>query len=408
MARYLPHCLAAVVLAAGAIAGAAITGTGPAAQAAQAAQGGTAPGTVPAAPGAVPTTSIELTGGFLVPQFKSVPEHPGVSSYFYGHDQGAAHASQPSYITARWYNLPAIKPTAAGGKAILSHVSTAAPQLSINQFEGLTIPGQYYLLSENPLVLNPYAVSDPVIAYPLMWQFKGRGSLTACGTEAANVITQALHDYSGSSAWRLAAQDVPTLYYANGGSSADPRQTLAFNALQAFTATQQVSATVKSPTSINGGGAGYSGGIGLPTIAGTGTLGASEEESTQTTYNYTNESKTKEDYVWLSTQADYYTTVGVPYVFYKPATSSTVMAEYPDGLGPWFNPGTLPTGWNGNLGSWQAAESDPGIPSDTSLTFPWLSKGTCYVGESLTLARILHPNEAGLHLIAQSPFKTGA
>jgi hypothetical protein len=109
--------------------------------------------------------------------------------------------------------------------------------------------------------------------------------------------------------------------------------------LQAFTATQQVSATVKSPTSISGGGAGYSGGIGLPTLAGTGTLGASEEESTQTTYNYTNESKTKEDYVWLSTQADYYTTVGVPYVFYKPAGGGTVMAEYPDGLGPWFNPG---------------------------------------------------------------------
>lgn len=402
MARHLPHCLAAVVLAAGVTAGAAITGIGPTAQAAQA---GTA---IIAAPGAVPTTSIELTGGFLVPQFKSIPEHPGVSSYFYGHDQGAAHASQPSYITARWHNLPAIKPDAPGGKAILSHVTMAAPQLSINQFEGLTVPGQYYLLSENPLVLNPFAVSDPDIAYPLMWQFKGQGSLTACGTMAANVISQALKDYSGSSPWRLAAQDVPTLYYAGGGSSADPRQTLAFNALQAFTATQQVSATVKSPSSISGGGAGYSGGIGLPTLAGTGTLGASEEESTQTTYNYTNESKTKEDYVWLSTQADYYTTVGVPYVFYKPAGGGTVMAEYPDGLGPWFNPGTLPSGWNGNLGSWQDAETDPGIPSDTSLRFPWLSSGTCYVGESLTLARILHPNEAGLHLIAQAPFKTGS
>jgi hypothetical protein len=396
MPRPLPHCLAAVALAAGLTAGTAVTATGPAARA------GTG---ILSAPGAVPTTSIELTGGFLVPQFKSVPEHPGVSPYFYGHDQGAAHASQPSYITARWHNLPPISPDAKDGHAILSHVTMAAPQLSINQFEGLTIPGQYYLLSENPLVLNPFAVSDPDIGYPLMWQFKGKGGLTACGTMAANVVRQALYDYRGSNPWRLAAQDVPTLYYANAGPSADPRQTVQFNALQEFTATQQVSATVKSPTSINGGGAGYSGGIGLPTLAGTGTLGAAEEESTATTYSYTNNSKTKEDYLWLSTQADYYTTVGVPYVFYKPATGGTVMAEYPDGLGPFLHPGTLPSGWSGNLGSWQPAETDPGIPSDTSLKFPWLATGTCYVGESLTLARILHPNEAGLHLIAQAPFR---
>jgi len=398
MASHLPRCLAAVVLAAGVTAGAAVTGSRPAARADTASS---------AVPGAVPTTSVKFTSGFLVPQFRSVPENPGVSSYFYGHDQGAAHASQPSYITARWYNLPAISPKAPDGSAILSHVTMAAPQLSINQFEGLTIPGQYYLLSENPLVLNPFRVSDPDIAYPLMWQFKGQGSLTACGTMAANVIRQALHDYSGSSPWRLAAKDVPTLYYTGGGASADPRQTLTFTALQAFTATQQVSATVKSPTSISGGGAGYSGGIGLPTLAGTATLGASEEESTETAYNYTNHTANKEDYVWLSTQADYYTTVGVPYVFYKPSGGGKVEAEYPDGLGPYLNPGPLPANWNGNLGSWQDAQSDPGIPSDTSLKFPWLSSGTCYVGESLTLARILHPNEAGLHLIAQAPFKTG-
>jgi hypothetical protein len=398
MARHLPAALAAVVLAAGVSAAAAVTAAGPAAQA----------GTVtPAVPGAVPTTSIELTGGFLVPQFKSVPEH-GVSPYFYGHDQGAARPSQPAWITARWYNLPPISPDAPDGSPILSHLTMAAPQLSINQFEGLTIPGQYYLLSQNPLVLNPFAVKDPDLAYPLMWQFKGQGSLTACGTMAANVIRQALHDYSGASPWRLAAQDVPTLYYAGGGASADPRQTLTFTAQQAFTATQQVSATVKSPTSISGGGAGFTGGIGLPTLAGTGTLGASEEESTQTAYEYTNDTQNKEDYIWLSTEADYYTTVGVPYVFYKPAAGRTVMAEYPDGLGPFLHPGTLPAGWAGNLGSWQRAQTDPGIPSDTTLKFPWLAAGTCYVGESLTLARILHPNEAGLHLIAQAPFNTGA
>ena len=54
----------------------------------------------------------------------------------------------------------------------------------------------------------------------------------------------------------------------------------------------------------------------------------------------------------------------MPYVFYKPTTGGSVMAEYLDGLGPWFNPGTRPADWIGNLGSWQDAESDPGIPPD--------------------------------------------
>jgi hypothetical protein len=359
-------------------------------------------------PGAVPTTSAELVDdGFLVPQFMAVATNPSQSPYFYGHDQGAAQPSQPSYITAQWYDLPPISPNGPDGSAILSNVSMVAPQLSIDQFEGLTIPGQDYLIGDNPQWPNPFPYIDPDIAYPLMWQFKGQGTLAQCGTMAANVVGQAFNDYSGTSPWRLAAQDVPTEYYAGAGASADPGQLISFTATQNFTATQKVSATVTSPNQEGGQGAGNGATVGLPALAGNGELGASEEESTATTYSYTSKSATDEDYVWLSTQADYYTTVGMPYVFYKPATGG-VLAEYPDGLGPWFNSGLLPSGWTGNLGSWQGAQSDPGAAntSDTSLSFPWLSAGTCYVGESLTLARILHPNEAGLHLVAQAPFET--
>ncbi|HJP72720.1 MAG TPA: hypothetical protein VJ914_00540 [Pseudonocardiaceae bacterium] len=400
MARRLSHYLATAVLVFTTSTGAALTSVGSA----------NADTIVLSSPGAVPTTSAELVdAGFLIPEFKAVPEHPAQSQYFYGHDQGAAQPSQPSYITAQWHDLPPISPNAPDGSAILSNVSMIAPQLSIDQFEGLTIPGQDYLIGDNPQLPNPFPYVEPDVTYPLMWQFKGQGSLAQCGTMAANVVSQAFNDYSGSNPWRLAAQDVPTLYYAGAGDSADPGQPISFTATQNFTATQQVSATVKSPNEISGQGAGAGGSIPLPTISGTGTAGISEEESTATTYSYTNQSSTDEDYVWLSTQADYYTTVGMPYVFYKPATGG-VLAEYPDGLGPWFNSGPLPSGWNGNLGSWQGAESDPGAAnaSDTSLSFPWLSAGTCYVGESLTLARILHPNEAGLHLIAQAPFAAGS
>lgn len=400
MARRLPHYLAAAALVLAGSTGVTLTSTGAA----------SADTVVLSSPGAVPTTTAELVdNGFLVPQFQAVPENPAQSPYFYGHDQGAAQPSQPSYVTAQWYDLPAISPNAPDGTPILSNVSMAAPQLSIDQFEGLTIPGQDYLIDDNPQLPNPFPYTEPDVTYPLMWQFKGQGSLAQCGTLAANVVSQALNDYSGTSPWRLAAQDVPTEYYAGAGASADPGQLISFTATQNFTATQKVSATVTSPNQISGQGAGNGGSIPLPTIAGTGALGASEEESTATTYGYTNQSSTDEDYVWLSTQADYYTTIGVPYVFYKPATGG-VLAEYPDDLGPWFNSGPLPAGWTGNLGSWQGAQSDPGAAnaSDTSLSFPWLSAGTCYVGQSLTLARILHPNEAGLHLIAQAPFTTGS
>jgi hypothetical protein len=403
MARSSSRHFAAVVLAVTAAATAAAAGVGPAAAAPVRTDT-----VVLSSPGAVPTTTAELVDdGFLVPEFRAVPEHPDSSPYFYGHDQGAAQPSQPSYVTAQWYDLPSISPNAADGSPILSGVSVAAPQLSIDQFEGLTIPGQDYLIADNPQWLNPYPVVDPDVTYPLMWQFTGQGSLAQCGTMATNVITQALNDYSGGNPWRLAAQDVPTEYYAGAGISADPGQTTSFAATQNFTATQGVSATVTSPNQMSGEGAGTGGSIALPTIAGSGKVGASEEEITATTYNYTNTSTTDEEYTWLSTQADYYTTLGVPYVFYKPATGG-VEAEYPNGVGPWFNSGILPAGWTGNLGSWQPAESDPGAANtaDTNLSFPWLSTGTCYVGESLTLARILHPNTAGLHLIATTPFNT--
>ena len=399
MARPLSHYLIAAVLVLTASTGVTLNSVGAA----------DADTIVLSSPGAVPTTTAELVDdGFLVPEFRAVPENPTNSTYFYGHDQGSAQSSQPGYVTAQWYDLPSISPNASDGSPILSNVSMVAPQLSIDQFEGLTIPGQDYLIDDNPQLPNPFTYFDPDVIYPLMWQFKGQGSLAQCGQMAANVVSQAFSDYSGSSPWRLAAQDVPTEYYAGAGASADPGQLVSYQATQNFTATQQVSATLTSPNQEGGQGAGDGATIGLPTLAGTGTLGASEEESTQTTYSYTNQSSTDEDYVWLSTQADYYTTIGMPYVFYKPATGGAVEAEYPDDLGPWFNPGLLPSGWTGNLGSWQDAQSDPGATnaSDTSRSFPWLSAGTCYVGQSLTLARILHPNEAGLHLIAQAPFNT--
>lgn len=351
-------------------------------------------------PGTVPTTDAELIGGFLVPQFRAVPANPAVSSLFYGHDQGAAQPSQPSWFTAQWYDLPPISPNAPDGSAILSDVRMAAPQLSIDQFEGFTVPGQDFLLFGNPSLINPLPIIVPNLGYPLMWQFTGQGSLAQCGAMAANVVSQAVNDYSGSNPFRLAAQDVPTLYYSGGGSSADPHQTVTFTATQTVTLSQQVSSTVSSPQGVIG-----QQGNGFPTISVTGTLGAQELESTATAYTYSNTSN-EEQFYWLSAQADYYTTVGVPYVFYKPATGP-VLAEYPDGLGPALNPGPLPAGWTGNLGTWQLAQSDPGI-SDSFLSFPWLSAGTCYVGQSLSLVRVLHPNVLGLHLIAEQPFGTGS
>ncbi len=349
-------------------------------------------------PGVVPTTYVELIGGFLVPQFRAVPANPAVSSLFYGHDQGAAQPSQPNWFTTQWHDLPPISPNAPDGSAILSNVQMATPQLSIDQFEGFTIPGQAYLLFGNPSLPNPLPVSEPDLGYPLIWQFTGQGSLAQCDAMAANVVGQAINDYSGSNPFRLAAENVPSLYYSGGGSSADPGQSVTFTATQSVTFSQQVSSTVTSPQGVFGMQGNF-----LPTVGGTGTLGVQEEETTATAYTYNNTSK-DEQYYWLSTQADYYTTIGVPYVFYKPATGP-VMAEYPNGEGPLINPGTLPANWTGNLGSWQLAQSDPGI-SDSLLSFPWLPAGTCYVGQSLSLARVLHPNVLGLHLIAEQPFGT--
>ena len=89
----------------------------------------------------------------------------------------------------------------------------------------------------------------------------------------------------------------------------------------------------------------------------------------------------------MSTQADYYTTLGIPYVFYKPATGG-VLAEYLNGVGPWFTSGPRPATLrlDQQPGSWQGAESDPGATNaaDTSLV-------PVAVGRHLLRRRVIDP-----------------
>ncbi len=62
--------------------------------------------------------------------------------------------------------------------------------------------------------------------------------------------------------------------------------------------------------------------------------------------------------------------------------------------------------WRGGLGRWTPAEVDPSAKDKKNLSFDWLPKGTCYVGQTLSLAKVLYPQK-GFYLVAEEPWNYG-
>lgn len=354
-------------------------------------------GEIVSAPGIVPTTQASLTTGFLFPRFESVPARPEVSDLFYGYNQGAGAPSQPSWFQSRWKDLPQITPTRKDGSAILANIKSAAPQLSINQFEGLTIRGELTDFVGGWVPPNPVPNIRPVVGYPLAWQFEGQGNLAQCGELALNVTRQALAKYTQ---WRLAAEKVPTRFYEGPGYRVEPGQDTSFTTTRTVSISQTVSATAGDTFGVNVKPADQveirndtSGDVGSATEA-------RVEVSYTDTHSYHNGTN-QVQYYWVGSEADYYVGLGLPYVFWKPDLGP-VLAQYPDSVGPGPRRIADPA-WQGNLGNWVPAEVDPSAKDKLNLSFDWLPKGTCYVGQTLSLAKVLYPNK-GFYLVAEEPW----
>ncbi|RJQ83439.1 hypothetical protein D5S17_00765 [Pseudonocardiaceae bacterium YIM PH 21723] len=357
-------------------------------------------GAILSAPGIVPTTQARLTTGFLVPRFESVPARPEYSKLFYGYDQGAETASQPSWFLSKWKNLPAITPTRKDGSSILVNTESAAPQLSINQFEGLTIRGELTDFAGGIVPPNPVPNARPVVGYPLAWQFNGQGNIAQCAELALNVKRQAFEKYLK---WQLAAEKVPTRFYEGPGYRVEPGQDTSFKTTRTVSISQTVHATAGDIFSVSAKPADQA------EIRNdvTGEVGSATEarvtvsyEDTHSYHNGTN----KIQYYWVGSEADYYVALGLPYVFWKP-DFGPVLAQYPDGIGPTARKIADPK-WKGGLGRWVPAEMDPAAKNKLNLSFDWLPKGHCYVGQTLSLAKVLYPNK-GFYLVAEEPWNYG-